>query len=233
MSNNWPPPRLRLGFDSLTLGPGTGIEVPAHCTTVLLAADGGLRLDTPGGQSYFDQLGAACLRRGGRATASGNAHVLRWTLEAAHADAEPSSCASDRLDVLTHSVLAQPVLLRLDLIRFPAGAVAFWHTHAGPGIRCLLSGRVEVRFEGSCSEHGPLQPWYEPGDDPVRVAALGPDPALIARLLLLPRELAGGVPSIRYTRRDEEHLPRLQTYTNLLEDAQIDAYALPAGKEHQ
>ena len=45
----------------------------------------------------------------------------------------PTGCPLDRVRVL-----------RLDLIEFPRGAVAYWHTHQGPGIRCLVSGAAST-----------------------------------------------------------------------------------------
>lgn len=121
------------------------------------------------------------------------------------------------LSVATGCPLDRVQVLRLDLIEFPPTAVAYWHTHQGPGIRCLTQGSTSVTFASGGHDHGPFEPWYEPGSDPVQVANLGDDTAIVARLLALPVDLAGGKPSIRYVREEDAGKPRLQRYRTLLE----------------
>ena len=100
-------------------------------------------------------------------------------------------------------------LLRCDRVDFPPGGIAYRHTHPGPGIRCLLFGRITIETEGHSAMHGPLGAWYESGPAPVRAIASAEGAAAFARVMLLPREWRGQR-SIRYVDPADAERPKLQ-----------------------
>jgi hypothetical protein len=107
-------------------------------------------------------------------------------------------------------------LLRLDRVDFPPGGVAYRHTHPGPGIRCLVLGRIRIESGGETHEYGPFEPWFERGPDPVFAAASGTEPAAFVRGMLVPREWEGKR-TIRYVDPVDEEKPKLQRATVFLE----------------
>ena len=52
---------------------------------------------------------------------------------------------SDALSDETLEVPNGPALFRLDEVRFPQGAIAYRHVHAGPGTRVLIQGELEIK----------------------------------------------------------------------------------------
>ena len=54
-------------------------------------------------------------------------------------------------------------LMRCDRVDFEPGGIAYRHTHPGPGIRCLLFGRITIDSEGAEHTYGPGEPWFERG----------------------------------------------------------------------
>lgn len=102
-------------------------------------------------------------------------------------------------------------IVRCDRVDFPPGGVAYLHTHAGPGIRVLLHGRLRVEVAGAAHEHGPGQAWFEAGPDPVFAAASATEPTAFVRCMVLPRDLLGRS-SIRYVRPEDADKPKPQRY---------------------
>jgi quercetin dioxygenase-like cupin family protein len=100
-------------------------------------------------------------------------------------------------------------LVRCDRVDFPPGSVAHLHTHPGPGLRVLLTGRIRIDTEGSSREYGPFEWWYETGPDPVFAAASESEESAFVRVLVLPREWAGKR-TIRYVDPADEGKPKLQ-----------------------
>jgi quercetin dioxygenase-like cupin family protein len=82
-------------------------------------------------------------------------------------------------------------LLRCDRVDFPPGGVAYLHTHPGPGLRVLLTGRIRIETQGASHEYGPFEWWYETGPDPVFAAASETEPTAFVRVLVLPIEWEG------------------------------------------
>jgi hypothetical protein len=107
-------------------------------------------------------------------------------------------------------------LLRLDRVDFPPGGVAYRHTHPGPGIRCLIFGRIRIESGGESREHGPLEPWFESGPVPVYAAASETEPTAFVRAMLVPREWEGRR-TIRYVDPADEEKPKLQRATVFVE----------------
>jgi hypothetical protein len=79
-------------------------------------------------------------------------------------------------------------LMRCDRVDFPPGGIAHRHTHPGPGIRCLLHGRIRIDSGGEAHTYGPLEPWFESGPEPVLATTSISEESAFVRVLLLPRE---------------------------------------------
>ena len=107
-------------------------------------------------------------------------------------------------------------LMRCDRVDFPAGGVAYTHTHQGPGIRVLLEGRFTVRVNGHASAIAPGEAWFESGPDPVYAEAGTEAPAAFVRVMVLPVALLGKT-SIRYVNAEDQARPKSQRYTVFLD----------------
>jgi len=103
-------------------------------------------------------------------------------------------------------------LMRHDRIDFPAGGIAYRHTHPGPGIRYLLSGSVRIESGGEKHEYGPGEAWFESGPEPVLAMASDTEDSAFVRVLLLPPEWAEKR-TIRHVDPADDERPRLQRAT--------------------
>jgi quercetin dioxygenase-like cupin family protein len=116
------------------------------------------------------------------------------------------------------ALLAAPVdvkrgwLMRHDRIDFTPGAIAYRHTHPGPGIRYLLFGELTIESAGETHRYGPGEPWFESGPEPVLATASESDETAFVRVLLLPRDWAGRR-TIKYVDPSDEDRPKLQRPT--------------------
>jgi hypothetical protein len=133
-------------------------------------------------------------------------HALRWELAAAEPEPGARLSAPVQLDP------GGGWVVRCDRIDFPAGGIAYTHTHPGPGIRCLLFGSIRIESGGETHEYGPLEPWFESGPEPVFAAASQTEPTAFVRVMLLPREWEGKR-TIRYVDPADEDKPKLQRPT--------------------
>jgi hypothetical protein len=144
----------------------------------------------------------------GKASVQG--HALVWELDGAAGGEAKLSAAVD-LDN------GKQWLMRCDRVDFPAGGVAYLHTHPGPGIRCLLKGSIRIEGEGRSTGYGPFDAWFESGPEPVFAAASESEETAFVRVLLLPREWAGKR-TIRYVNREDEEKPKTQRATVFLDE---------------
>jgi hypothetical protein len=103
-------------------------------------------------------------------------------------------------------------LLRCDRVDFPAGGVAYRHTHPGPGIRCLLHGSIRIESAGEAHVYEALEPWFESGAEPVLAVASETEETAFVRAMLVPREWAGKR-TISYVDPADEDKPKLQRAT--------------------
>jgi quercetin dioxygenase-like cupin family protein len=103
-------------------------------------------------------------------------------------------------------------LMRHDRVDFPAGAIAYRHTHPGPGIRYLLHGRLRIEAGGEDHTYGPGEAWFESGPEPVLATASESEETAFVRVLLLPPDWAGKR-TIRYVDPADEDRPKLQRPT--------------------
>ncbi len=107
---------------------------------------------------------------------------------------------------------AEGWLMRCDRVDFPPGGVAYRHTHPGPGIRCLLAGRIRIDSGGETHELGPLEPWFESGPEPVLATTSESEPSAFVRVMLLPREWEGRR-TISYVDPADAEKPKTQRAT--------------------
>jgi quercetin dioxygenase-like cupin family protein len=103
-------------------------------------------------------------------------------------------------------------LLRCDRVDFPAGGIAYRHTHPGPGIRCLLHGSIRIESGGEAHVYEALEPWFEAGPEPVLAVASEVEETAFVRAMLVPREWAGKR-TISYVDPADEDKPKLQRAT--------------------
>ncbi len=206
---------LRLYRDEIA--PQAVIALPAdNAVRVVYVVAGGLRIAgdhldaTLGANSAYTSRTGLQLKGGHLATT-----LLRWELTIrATAPALASGSGVSSLLLLEAAMAldpAQPWLLRGDRVDFPPGGEALTHTHQGGGIRCLLSGGIDIHTQGAVHHYAPLEPWFEAGPDPVYAATAKDAASAFARVMILPRELLGKS-SIRYVNADDLSKPKNQKY---------------------
>ena len=107
-------------------------------------------------------------------------------------------------------------IMRHDRVDFDPGAIAYRHTHPGPGIRYLLFGQITIDSEGAQRTYGPDEPWFERGPDPVLATTSADEPTAFVRVMLLPAEWAGKR-TIAYVDPADADKPKTQRATIFLE----------------
>lgn len=98
----------------------------------------------------------------------------------------------------------------MDEVKFPLGAVAYRHTHAGDGIRFLTEGKIRLVSDRHEELATPRHAWFEAANSPVRPKA-SPDHAMTKffRVLVLPTAFLGKS-AINILDTVEAELPRQQ-----------------------
>jgi hypothetical protein len=126
----------------------------------------------------------------GPCSISGGDHgavVLCWDLLAAG-----GRSADDVL--LEHAIEIDPSaawLMRCDRVDFEPGGVALPHRHRGGGIRCLLTGALDVTVgDAPPKAVRPGGAWFESGREPV-VARAAQEPTSFVRVSILPADIRG------------------------------------------
>ena len=107
--------------------------------------------------------------------------------------------------------------MRCDRVDFPLGGIAYTHTHRGPGIRCLLTGGINVAVNGAEHRVAPGQAWFEAGPDPVLATASADELTSFVRVMILPAALRGKS-SISYVLPEDQDKPKRQTYQLFVDD---------------
>jgi len=203
---------LRLYTDQFQ--PGAVSAPLAQTHHVIYVADGDIVCR---GQGFTASLAANSAWQGRLAvTLTGGpkgVKLLRWELSAN----EPSLLTGPGItSVLTLSgepriEVGIDYLMRCDRVDFPAGGVAFTHTHQGSGIRCQQEGRIRIETQGKDFWVEPGEAWFETGPDPV-FAQTGTDgPSHFVRVMILPQAIRGKS-SIRYVKPEDFDKPKTQTY---------------------
>ena len=206
---------LRLIEDRLEAG--ARAELPAGVPRVLYIADGTTIIAVAGSvacleaNSAWHGKEAVSIRAAARPV-----RVLRYELGSAG-----SFAASNSSRCLLEASLAldpaQPQLLRCDRVDFPPGGIAYTHTHQGPGIRCLLAGRIRIETQGRSHDYGPGEAWFETGPDPVLAITGDAAPSHFIRVMVLPRSLLGKS-SIRYVKPEDQDKPKRQSYQIFIDE---------------
>jgi hypothetical protein len=103
-------------------------------------------------------------------------------------------------------------LMRCDRVDFDLGAEALPHRHKGGGIRCLISGSMELRVEDEPDRViKPGEAWFESGREPVYARASSEQPTSFIRCSILPREIRGQSSIMYVDPRDASSKPRKYT----------------------
>ena len=134
-------------------------------------------------------------------------HALVWQL-----DETPELAYGARLSRRIQLDPYAEWVLRCDRVDFPAGGVAYTHTHPGPGIRYLLHGELDVTTGGKTASYGKGGAWFESGPEPVLATASAHQPTSFVRVLIVPAEWAGKR-TIRYVDPADDSRPKLQKAT--------------------
>ena len=207
------------------LAPQAMVQMPLHSAPVraIYVVSGGLRLSSGGANATLG-ANSAWYNRGAVRVAAGNpgATALRWELVPAGAPAAPLACDQATSVLLLTAPMAldteqQEWLLRCDRVDFPPGGEALLHTHRGGGIRCLLSGAIDIETKGARHGYRPLEAWFEAGPDPVYARASANEPTAFARVMILPRSLLGKS-SITYVNPDDVAKPKSQRYQVFIDE---------------
>ena len=144
-------------------------------------------------------------------------HALVWELGGEGLGAKLSA------DISVDS--SESWLMRCDRVDFPPGAIAYTHSHPGPGIRFVLFGAITIETQGKTNTHGQFDAWFETGPDPVYAPASETESTAFVRVMLLPREWEGQR-TIRYLKPEDSDKPRIQTariYFDQPIDVDLDA----------
>ena len=110
-----------------------------------------------------------------------------------------------------------PRMIRCDRVNFPPGGIAYHHTHAGPGVRSLLTGSLYLESGGAQWQGTPGTTWIEHGPEEVLARADDDLPSSFVRVMIIPRGYQGKS-TITYVRPEEADLPRVQTYDRYLDE---------------
>jgi hypothetical protein len=134
--------------------------------------------------------------------------VLGW-------DLVPPDVAREGDPLLEQSIDLDPSaawLIRCDRVDFEPGGVALPHRHRGGGIRCLLTGALDVTV-GDAPPRAvrPGGAWFESGREPV-VARAAPEPTSFVRVSILPADVRGRS-SILYVDPDDASRGKPRRYT--------------------
>jgi hypothetical protein len=139
--------------------------------------------------------------------------LLRWELSWEDPKSHPGAQVQSELTLEAELPLQRggDYLMRCDRVDFPPGGVAFTHTHKGPGIRCLQSGRIRIETQGGEFWIEPGGAWFETGFDPVFAETRQDGPSHFIRLMILPQSTKGKS-SITYVKAEDRDKPKTQKY---------------------
>jgi hypothetical protein len=200
-------PVLRLYED--TLSSGGEARLPA-LPRVVFVVHGALTIDDRGigdGEAWHG-VGAVTLR----ADTTG-ATCWRWELAGGAGDGSAGGHGVRSREKLAAPLTLPPgeLLLRCDSVAFPPGGFAYWHTHEGPGIRCLIEGGIRIDTHGHSTSYGPGSAWFESGPEPVFAQTTAEKPSRFIRVMIIPRAFMGKS-TLRLVNKEDEGKPRAQQY---------------------
>ena len=207
---------LRLNADFLPEA-GDPVFLPA-AERALFVAEGAVTVEWEQGARLCEE-GGAFLGEEALALLPGpaGARLLRFELIGVGASdggalrAAPAAASEQKLAV---DVTLDPGfgwLMRLDLVGFPKGGVAYTHLHQGPGIRYCLEGAITIESEGASHTYREGEAWFESGTAPVLAPTSKDSETRFLRCFVLPRQCKGRS-SIRYVRPEDAKRPKPQRY---------------------
>ncbi len=138
-----------------------------------------------------------------------DAKYLQFTLQTAPPESPVLACEQI-------NCASGDVLVRLDQVSFPAGAVAYCHVHPGPGIRYLVEGRLRLEADNHVQDALPGHVWFEPANTPVRATAGNVPLTRFIRFMVLPVNYEGK-PSIQILDPADATKPKPQTTHRFLD----------------
>jgi quercetin dioxygenase-like cupin family protein len=204
---------LRVTRDQLAAG-GRYATPLAAMNRVLYVLDGDVTVEA--GARAPVATNAAWHGAGPCAAVAGSkgATVLRYELVRAGTPPAPAAGAVSTA-LLEHPIQLDPsakYLMRCDRVDFDLGAEALPHRHKGGGIRCLISGTMELRVEGEPDRViQPGQAWFESGREPVYAKASASEATSFIRCSILPREIRGQSSIMYVDPKDAGSKPRRYT----------------------
>jgi len=205
---------LRVTRDRLDAGARYSRALPAT-NRVLYVLNGDLTVEIGGkavpiGADSAWHGAGACTAVAGRQGAT----VLRYELVQQGTPAV-AAAAVGSTPLLAHGTRLDPnaaYLMRCDRVDFDLGAEALPHRHKGGGIRCLVSGAMELRVEGEPDRViQPGQAWFESGREPVYAKASAEQATSFIRCSILPRDIRGQSSIMYVDPKDATSKPRKYT----------------------
>ena len=215
------PFELRLWHDLLAAGvTATAPSSLRPANRVVYVVEGSA---TVGGRALA--ANSACLVVGPLTVSAGpeGARLWRWELMEDERESALGPGHISRLRFVQPVELEDgPYLMRCDRVDFPPGGIAYTHTHQGPGIRCLLRGRLTVETHGRTMPIRPGEAWFERGPEPVYAAASATEPTSFVRVMILPAALREKS-SIRYVDPGDQDKPKPQSYVVFVDEPIVTA----------
>jgi quercetin dioxygenase-like cupin family protein len=160
----------------------------ARANRVLYVRDGSLGVTHEGATRTVSADSA--WHGAGPCSISGGDHggvVLCWDLLAAGGERDGDVLLDHAIDVDPSAAW----LMRCDRVDFEPGGVALPHRHRGGGIRCLLTGALDVTVgDAPPKAVRPGGAWFESGREPV-VARAAQEPTSFVRVSILPADIRG------------------------------------------
>ena len=207
---------LRLNADFLPEA-GDPVFLPA-AERALFVAEGAVTVEWEQGARLCEE-GGAFLGEEALALLPGpaGARLLRFELIGVGASdggalrAAPAAASEQKLAVDVSLDPGFAWLMRLDLVGFPKGGIAYTHLHQGPGIRYCLEGAITIESEGASHTYREGEAWFESGTAPVLAPTSKDSETRFLRCFVLPRQCKGRS-SIRYVRPEDAKRPKPQRY---------------------
>jgi len=130
-----------------------------------------------------------------KVTSSEPAVILRFIVSRTpieKSDAGVSTLVNcDTLFTQAINVQSNECILRLDQVDFPPAAVAYKHTHPGPGIRYLVEGGLTLVGDHGQQTIAAGDAWFEDANSAVEATAVNTMPSRFVRTMLLPLKYEG------------------------------------------
>lgn len=185
-----------------------------YCNAGDLAVDGGTRLQPD--EARYMRTGYAI-----RAGTEGG-ELWRWEVGTSSEDPELDLGEGIQSELVTSNDVPgieklEDWLIRCDSVLFPTGGNAVPHSHIGPGIRCIRSGKLTLSTDTKSHDYLPGDAWFEPGGEAVWAKACSEERTRFIRVLLLPKDLKGKS-SIRYLNDADRQKPKSQRYKSYVDE---------------